>query len=55
MIKRMGIDKAWTRAPYDISSEAQAACIAEWLKKSLPPFEWHVARDAQRRSAESTK
>lgn len=42
LMKRTGIDKTWQVAPYPIKSKAGAERLAEWLKLSLPPFEYKV-------------
>lgn len=42
LVKRIGIDKTWQVAPYKLTSAAGAERIAQWLKQSLPPFEYRV-------------
>lgn len=42
LVKRIGIDKTWQVAPYPIKTKAGAERLVEWLKQSLPPFEYKV-------------
>ena len=44
LVKRIGIDKTWQVAPYEIKSEKAAERLVEWLRRSLPPFEYRVTR-----------
>jgi len=43
LVKRSGIDKTWTVAPYSISSREHAGKLAAFLRKAWSiPFEWKV-------------
>lgn len=42
LIKRRGIDKTWQVAPYEVKSEMSAVLLVQWLRRSLPPFDYKV-------------
>ena len=42
LIKRRGIDQTWQVAPYPITSQIGAVRMVQWLRKTLPPFDYKV-------------
>ena len=43
LVKRTGIDKSWTVAPYAIPSRDYAKHVADFLQRAWGiPFEWKV-------------